>query len=389
MYLLLFFITFFTSPVFSSEQKQDEFFLIRQKPSVHAEHYTLYDPETQTVLAAKNQHNKTEIASLTKLMSMYVVSDSLNKKFIKLDDTVKISHKAAAIGGSRMFTDEGSLVTVDSLMNGAIISSGNDATIALAEFIGGNEGSFVGIMNDYAKQLQLDNTHFDNSTGLDSKNHYSTSYDLAILASHIINDFPDDFYRYKNKFFTYNKIKQRNHNKLLWSDDNIDGLKTGYTKKAKYCLAATSSNADDGRLIAIVLGADNEHIRAEDAQALLRYGKRFFKHNSIPKEHVFTKLKVWYGNKYANIGLQNTLVYNVPVFNNEPVKADYQINVKKLVAPVKIGTVVGKLVIQQDQTTLSETPLIVTNDVKSQFWLFRFYDWAVLKYKKLFHKPLI
>lgn len=172
MYLLLFFITFFTSPVFSSEQKQDEFFLIRQKPSVHAEHYTLYDPETHTVLAAKNQNNKTEIASLTKLMSMYVVSDSLNKKFIKLDDTVKISHKAAAIGGSRMFTDEGSLVTVDSLMNGAIISSGNDATIALAEFIGGNEGSFVGIMNDYAKQLQLDNTHFDNSTGLDSKNHY-------------------------------------------------------------------------------------------------------------------------------------------------------------------------------------------------------------------------
>lgn len=385
LYLL---IIIFSSVSFGETTNSKEQFLIRQKPTLSVNHYTLYDPETDTVLAAMNQNEEVPIASLTKLMSMYVVSDSLNKNFIKLDDKIKISKKSAKIDGSRMFVNMGSLVTVNELVDGVIITSGNDATIALSEYIGGNEESFVGIMNDYAKQLNMKHSHFMNSTGLDNTEHYSSSYDVAILSSHIINDYPNDFYRYKQKYFTYNNIKQHNRNKLLWQSDKIDGLKTGFTSKAGYCLAATS-NDDNNRLIAIVLGAKNEQLRTEDAQALLRYGSRFFKHNILPSSQVFYKAKVWYGNKQANLGVTNDLKYNVPIFSNDPINADYKLTVKKLVAPVKKGTLVGTLTISQGNTLLKEVPLVVTNDIKNRFWLFNIYDWVSLHIHKLFGGKLI
>lgn len=386
--LYLIFI-FLNTLAFADNKQNNEHFLIRQKPTLSTNHYTLYDPETNTVLAAMNQDESVPIASLTKLMSMYVVSDTIDKGFINIDDTIKISHKAAKIGGSKMFINEGSQVSINELMNGAIISSGNDATTALAEHVGGNEQSFVGIMNDYAKQLHLDHSHFMNSTGLDHPNHYSSSHDIAILSAHIINDFPKDFYRYKQKYHSFNKIKQHNRNKLLWQNDHIDGLKTGFTSNAGYCLAATSVDDENNRLIAVVLGAKNEHVRTEDAQALLRYGSRFFKHNTLKSSQNISSAKVWYGSSQAKLGVLNDVKYNVPIFSNESVNANYQLNVKKLIAPVKRGTVVGSLKISQGQTLLKEVPLVVTNDIKTRFWLFNIYDWVSLHIHKLFNKKLI
>lgn len=386
LYLLIIILSSFS---FADTKPNNELFLIRQKPMLSVNHYTLYDPETDTVLAALNQNEEVPIASLTKLMSMYVVSDSLSKHFINLDDKIKISKKSASITGSRMFVNQGSLVSVNDLIDGIIITSGNDSTIALSEHIGGNEDSFVGIMNDYAKQLNMKNSHFMNSTGLDDPNHYSSSYDIALLSSHIIKDFPNDFYRYKQKYFTYNKIKQHNRNKLLWQNENIDGLKTGFTSKAGYCLAATSAEADNNRLIAVVLGAKNEQQRSEDAQALLRYGVRFFKHNTLPSSQTFYQAKVWYGKTKANLGVLNDVKYNVPVFSKEPIKADYKINTKKLIAPISKGTIVGTISITQGNLLLKEVPLVVTNNVKTSFWLFNLYDWVSLHIHKLFGKKLI
>lgn len=387
--MLYFLFILLNTVVFADVNHNKEHFIIRQKPTLSTTHYTLYDPDTDTVLAGMNENDQVPIASLTKLMSMYVVSDTIGKGFINVNEKIKISHKASKIGGSRMFINEGSLVSINELIDGAIISSGNDATMALAEHVGGNEESFVGIMNDYAKIIHLDHSHFMNSTGLDNKKHYSTSLDIAKLSSHIIHDFPDDFYRYKQKYFSYNKIKQHNRNKLLWNNDQIDGLKTGYTSKAGYCLAATSIDDDHNRLIAVVLGAKNERVRAEDAQALLRYGARFFKHSIVPKTQVFYKAKVWYGTKKANLGVLSDLKYNVPIFSNEPINASYKLSSKKLIAPVKRGTVVGTLYITQGKTILKETPLFVTNDIKSRIWLFNIYDWFSLHIHKLFNKKLI
>ncbi|MEE2769920.1 MAG: D-alanyl-D-alanine carboxypeptidase family protein [Pseudomonadota bacterium] len=383
------FILLLNVSVYADTHHNNEHFLIRQKPTLSTNHYTLYDPETDTVLAGMNQEEEVPIASLTKLMSMYVVSDTVNRGYIKTDDKIKVSHKAAKIGGSRMFVNEGSLVSINDLMDGAIISSGNDATIALAEHVGGNEESFVGIMNDYASHLNLKHSHFMNSTGLDNPKHYSSSHDIAVLSAHIINDFPNDFYRYKRKYYSFNKIKQNNRNKLLWQNDHIDGLKTGYTSRAKYCLAATSLDDQKSRLIAVVLGSKNEHVRAEDAQALLKYGSRFFKHNTLPSAQTIYQAKVWYGSSKAKLGVLNDVKYNVPIFSNEPIKADYTLSVKKLVAPINKGTVVGRLIIHQGETVLKELPLVVTNDVKSRFWLLNFYDWVSLKFNKLFSKKLI
>ncbi|MDG2348860.1 MAG: D-alanyl-D-alanine carboxypeptidase [Gammaproteobacteria bacterium] len=387
--MLYLFLILLNTIAFAEPKQSTEQFLIRQKPTLSTKHYTLYDPETDTVLAAINQDESVPIASLTKLMSMYVVSDTISKGFINADDKIKISHKAAKTGGSRMFVNEGSYVTINELMDGAIISSGNDATTALAEHVGGNEESFVGIMNDYAKQLNLNHTHFMNSTGLDNLDHYSSSHDIALLSSHIINDFPKDFYRYKQKYHTFNKIKQHNRNKLLWQNEHIDGLKTGFTSKAGYCLAATSIDDEKTRLIAVVLGAKNERVRAEDAQALLRYGSRFFKHSTLKHSQSIADAKVWYGSSRANFGVLNDLKYNVPIFSNDTVNANYQLNIKKLVAPIKRGTIVGTLKISQADTLLKEVPLVVTNDVKTRFWLFNIYDWFSLHIHKLFNKKLI
>lgn len=362
--------------------------LIRQKPTLKSKHYTLYDLDTETTLASFNEDEQVPIASITKLMSMYVVSDSLKKGYINVNDTTKVSHRAAKSGGSRMFINEGSLVSVNDLMNGAIISSGNDATIALAEHIGGNEESFVGIMNDYTKTLGLKHTHFNNSTGLDDLNHHSSSHDVTMLAAHIIKDFPDDYYRYKQKLFTYNKIKQRNRNKLLWQDDDIDGLKTGFTSKAGYCLVA-SAKTNNMRLIATVLGAPNESVRTEDAHALLKYGYRFFKQNSIDPSHVIHKVKVWYGNKEATLGVNKLLKYNVPIFTNQPIRADYKVNVQKLIAPIKRGTVVGTLYIKQGENILKESPLVVTNEIQKRWWILNVFDWVSLHFRSFFHKKLI
>lgn len=383
----LFFLVFFGTAI-AEHPVEIKTHLINQQPSLTSSTYALYDPDSKTMLVTQNGDEKRPIASLTKLMSLYVVSDALQNNFIKLNDPVKISRHAARMTGSKMFTNEGSSISVDQLINGAIITSGNDSTMALAEHIAGNESSFVAIMNDFAKRIQLNDSHFSNATGLIDKDNYSTANDLAHLSAHIIQDFPKEYTRYHQKEMRFNGIKQKNRNRLLTSNKSVDGLKTGYTKLAGYCLAASELH-HPMRLIAIVLGAPNESIRSQDAQALLNYGFRFFKQGIIKPKTVFGQVKVWYGSAPAKIGVLDKLVYNQPRFTKEPVKAEYKLTVKQLVAPISAGTVVGTLSIKQGDQILKTAQLQVVDGIKEKNVFFRFFDWIHLTFNKLLHRSLV
>lgn len=383
----LFFLLFF-GVTFADHPVTTETHLIPQQPSLESTTYALYDPDSNTILASQNGDTKRPIASLTKLMSLYVISDAVQHQFIQLKDMVKISHHAAKMTGSKMFINEGSHVTVDQLINGTIISSGNDSTMALAELIGGNESSFVTIMNEYAKNINLKDSHFSNATGLIDEGNYSTAHDLAHLSAHIINDFPNEYKRYSQKRMVFNNIKQNNRNRLLTRNQYVDGLKTGYTKKAGYCLVASELH-QPMRLIAVVLGARNEGIRAQDAQALLNYGFRFFKQGALKPNTSLAQIKVWYGRSQAKVGVIEKLAYNQPRFSTDPVKAEYKLNVKQLVAPIAAGTVVGTLNIKQGNQLLKTTQLRVIESVDKSNWFFNLFDWVHLHFNKLFHRSLV
>ena len=252
-------------------------------------------------------------------MPLFILSEELDKGNISQDDMVPISIEASKASGSKMFINPGSKVAIDELMDGMIVSSGNDATFAVAEYLGGNESAFVTMMNDMAKKIGLENTHFENSTGLPNKNQHSTALDMAHLAQHIINDHPKYYPKYSQKTFSYNKITQKNRNPLLWADDRIDGMKTGFTNEAGYCLVS-SAKQNDLRLIAVVMGAKNEKIRKSDSLNLMNYGFRFYKLKHISPKTITTS-KVWYGSKNVDIGLNKHISIIVPRFNDEEIKA--------------------------------------------------------------------
>jgi len=264
-------------------------------PEVAAKNYLLVDVASGKVLAEKNADEKIEPASITKLMTAFVVYKEMEAGRLSMDDIVTISEKAWRMGGSRMYLEVGSKVPVHELLKGLIIQSGNDASVALAEHIAGTEDAFVQLMNQHAVELGMNDTHFVNCTGWPDKQHLTTARDIAKLAIAIIHESPEHYSWYAEKEFTYNNIKQYNRNKLLWRDDSVDGIKTGHTESAGYCLVS-SALRDDMRIVSVVLGTDSEKARANVSQALLNYGFRFFEsHTLYNKGDVLSRPRVWGG----------------------------------------------------------------------------------------------
>ena len=269
--------------------------MVPKAHKLNLDSYILIEANTNTVIAEFNQDNQIAPASMTKVMSGYVIADQIASGAISLDDKVLISEKAWKTGGSKMFIEAGKRVSVRDLLSGIIIQSGNDATVAMAEYVAGSEEGFVDFMNAYAMELGLSNTLFQNAVGWSDPDHFSSAKDLAHLTKSMINNFPEHYATYKDKEFTFSGIRQLNRNKLLWRDDTVDGVKTGHTESAGYCLIS-SAKRNDMRLIAVVAGSPSENERLTSSQRLLEYGFRFFSTQKlITKDTQITTAKVWGG----------------------------------------------------------------------------------------------
>lgn len=254
-----------------------------EAPKIDAAAYILIDYDSGKILASHNAHKQLPPTSLTKMMTMYALNHDLSTGAVTITDQVRISDKAYKTPGSRMYVEKNTEVSLLDLMKGIVIQSGNDASVAVAEYLAGDEATFVQLMNMYAEQLGLKNTHFDNATGLPSESNYSSAYDMALLARALIHDYPETYYLYSEKSFRYNKIEQNNRNRLLWESPLVDGIKTGRSDEAGYSLAA-SAVKDKMRLIAVVLGVPSDRARTFDTMRLISYGFRFFKTFEIPAE---------------------------------------------------------------------------------------------------------
>jgi D-alanyl-D-alanine carboxypeptidase (penicillin-binding protein 5/6) len=337
-------------------------------PDIDAKSYILIDANSGKVLAEKNADTHLAPASLTKLMSLYVISSALKNGTIHLDDKVRISTKAWKTGGSRMFVKAGDEVPVKDLMQGIIVASGNDATVAMAEYTAGTEEAFTSIMNAQAKNLGMNDSHFLDSTGLPNPNHYSTARDLAVLARSITQTYPEDYKLFSEKSFTYNSIHQSNRNRLLWHYQYADGLKTGHTDDAGYCLVA-SAIKDGTRLISVIMGAPSDQVRTEDSIRLLTYGYRFFEtHKLYNAASELTRARVWKGvQKETALGLNNDFYVTIPAGQFKNIQAAIELN-QPIKAPIVKGQTYGTLNIVLNGQTLASQPLVALgNNAKGSF----------------------
>jgi D-alanyl-D-alanine carboxypeptidase (penicillin-binding protein 5/6) len=343
-------------------------------PQLTARSFIVIDHESGRVLAALDPDSRQEPASLTKLMTAYGVFKALQEGRIKLEDMVTISENAWKQEGSKMFVEVGKQVSVDNLIQGMIVQSGNDATVALAEKIGGNEQTFVQMMNTYAKQLGMTGSHFMNSAGMPDPEHYITARDAAVLSSALIHEFPEYYKWYSQKEFTWNGITQQNRNGLLWRDPTVDGIKTGHTESAGYCLI-TSALRDGMRLVTVVLGTDSMRAREDASAALLGYGFNFFETRRVyTAGEPLTKMRVWKG-KDAEVGL--TVGRDLYVTNQRghvsSVKADFELP-GTLVAPLARAKSIGKAKVVVDGQTIATYDLYPTADVAEAGFFGRAWD---------------
>jgi D-alanyl-D-alanine carboxypeptidase (penicillin-binding protein 5/6) len=346
-------------------------FYIPDAPEIGAASYVVMDHNSGQIIAANNENERRSPASLTKLMTSYVVFQRINEEFISLDDEVKISEKAWKTGGSKSFIEVGNNIKLETLLKGMIIQSGNDASVALAEHVAGSEGTFVLFMNDYAQQLGMLNSRFENSSGLPHDDQYTTAKDIALLSSAMIRDFPDFYKWYSEKEFTYNNIKQTNRNKRLCTDSNVDGLKTGWTQKAGYCLVA-SANRVGMRLISVVLGSKNSSIRTTETEKLLDYGFRFFETQSL--DEVSQQVPVYKSEKSnIRVGVEEssylTLSRNQFKYVTQTINLD-----ETLIAPIAQGKKVGELVISFNNEILAKFPLIALEEATEAGFFARIID---------------
>lgn len=327
-------------------------------PNINAKGFVLMDAQSGNIIAAKNLDQRMQPASLTKMMTLYVVSEALKSGRIHLDDKVRISEKAWRMGGSRMFVKQGSLVPVHELIKGVIVDSGNDACTALAEYVAGNESMFAQMMNQAAQQLGMKGTHYVDSTGLPRPDHYSTPHDMAILARALITHFPEYYGWYKQKWFTYNGIKQPNRNRLLWRDASFDGIKTGHTKGAGYCLVA-SGLRNGTRLISVVMGAPTDAERANDSQAILNYGFRFFEtHKLFSANQPLSTPRVWLGaSNTVAMGLKHDMFVTIPTGSYDKLKAEMTVE-PKLTAPIEAGKTYGEVNVTLNGKPVAKADLI-------------------------------
>ncbi len=326
-------------------------------PTISAKAWLLADYNSGRVLGGFNQDQRIEPASITKLMTDYVVFRSIRDKRIHLEDPVLISEAAWRTGGSRSFVKLGDRVPVSVLLQGTIIQSGNDASVALAEHVSGSESAFADLMNIYAKELGMTHSNFRNATGLPDPDHYTTATDIVKLADALIRDFPEYYGWYSQKEFTWNGITQGNRNGLLSRDSTVDGLKTGHTDAAGYCLVA-SAVRDGMRLVAVVLGTDSTRAREQDAQALLNYGYRFYETKLLlPAGKSLAETRVWKGEQeLAGVGVNHDVWVTVPRGTAERLKPVYTLPAQ-VFAPLAPSVELGKVRVELDGRSIAEAGL--------------------------------
>lgn len=339
---------------------------IPDPPSISSSNYILIDANTNRVLAEMNPDEGIEPASITKIMTGYVVSDQIQDGFITLDDEVLISENCWRKKGSRMFIEEGSKVVLLDLIKGMVIQSGNDATCAIAEHVAGSEDNFVDLMMRYAEKMALDNTSFINPSGWPDADHYSSAKDIAKLSTLLIKDFPDHYSLYKEKWFTYNNIRQRNRNALLWQDDSIDGLKTGHTESAGFCLVS-SGTREQTRLIAVTLKSKSEKTRLTDNRRLLDYGFRYFRTKKLVTEGQNVKEEQVWGGELEKVAIAPIQDFYLTLPLRDFKKIESFVSLEDyLQAPISKNQIVGKMLFKLGEEEVGSVDLVTVKEVKSQ-----------------------
>lgn len=332
-------------------------------PPISAKGYLLIDMGSGQTIVEDNASAMLEPASLTKIMTAHVVFNEIESGRISLDDEVLISEKAWRMTGSKMFIEVNKRVSVADLLKGLIIQSGNDAAVALAEHVAGSEEAFASLMNKEAEKLGMSNSHFVNASGFPAENHYTTANDIAKVTMATIRDFPEFYEWYAIREFTYNDIKQSNRNRLLWQDETVDGVKTGHTEAAGFCLVA-SAKRDDMRLISVVMGAKNDAARSDESRKLLNYGFRFFVTRTLfSNDKPLKQLKVWKGEvDTVNVGIAEALLATIPRDAADRINASMLVDTP-LTAPITAGQRLGKISVTLDDETIATVPLIALEAV--------------------------
>ena len=332
-------------------------------PNVAGSGHLLVDMHSGRILAENNGDARLEPASITKIMTSYVLFRELRNGGIKLEDQVLVSEKAWKTPGSRMFIEVGTRVSVEDLLRGMVIQSGNDASVALAEHVAGSEQAFAGLMNEHAERLGMTSTHFVNSTGLPDDDHYTTPRDIVKVTKALIEEFPELYRMYAEKEFTWNKIRQPNRNSLLWRDGSIDGVKTGHTEAAGYCLVA-SANRDGMRLISVVMGTNSEKSRARETESLMNFGFRFFEtHRLYGAGASLVSTRIWKGeSEQVALGLADDLYVTIPRQQYDRLQARTEVD-PLIEAPVSTGKRLGRVIVELDGERVADVPLLALADV--------------------------
>ena len=357
-------------------------------PQIAAKAYLLMDYHTGQVLIGSNEHDRLPPASLTKMMTSYVIGQELKSGRIKPEDMVTISQNAWAKNysdSSKMFIEVGKQVSVDNLNKGIIIQSGNDACIAMAEHIAGSEDSFASLMNQWADRLGMKETHFVNAHGLHNPDHYSSAYDMALLGQALIRDLPNEYAIYSQKEFTFNGIVQHNRNRLLWDKTLVvDGIKTGHVSEVGYNLVASATGPDNMRLISVVIGSGSEAQRAEESKKLLTYGFRFYQNVTPYKQGAeLANQRIWMGDKSEiKLGTDRDISLVVPRNSSGKLKADFQLK-NELNAPIKKGEQVGTIFLKLDGKDVAQYPLVALEEVNEGSLFSRLWDYLVLLFQRL------
>ena len=343
-------------------------------PEIEATSYLIADADSGTYLVKNNIDQRVEPASLTKMMTAYVVASQISGGHAAMTDQVTVNEKAWRMGGSRMFIEVGKKVSVEDLLKGVIIQSGNDASVALAEHVSGTEEAFADLMNQYAAELGMKDTHFTNSSGWPHEEHYTTARDLATLARALIRDHPDIYAMHAIREFTFNNIKQPNRNRLLWKDASVDGIKTGHTESAGYCLVA-SSVRDGIRLISVVMGSEGTRARTSATQALLNYSYRFYETRKLfAAGEAVTTVKVWKGERDSiDLVVEDELVLTLQRRQFELLQTVMAVE-EEFVAPISAGQELGRLDLLLDDAVLASSPLVARDAVVKGSFFVQFRD---------------
>ena len=355
--------------------------LVPNPPRLSAKSFVLFDVSSGTVLAENNAHEAMEPASLTKIMTVYVVANALKEGAITLDQQTVISEKAWKMEGSRMFIEVNKSVGIDALLDGIIVQSGNDASVAIAEFVSGGEDVFANEMTAAAQRLGMQNSSFANSTGLPDPNTYVTAYDLALLSSALIREHPEIYQRFAIREFTYNDIRQFNRNRLLARDNSVDGIKTGHTEAAGYCLVA-SATRDGMRLVSVVMGTESDEIRTEESQKLLNYGFRFFESRAVykPGDEV-ASIKVWKGEVDSlALTVPHQLNIVVPRGKFDEVEASAEVP-GSITAPVEHGQALGSMVLRLGERELANIALVAASAADEASFFGRMVDDVKMRFE--------